>query len=101
MSQRQSGMTLLEVLLAIFIFATCSLALLNSLHGQVSATAKMEEQVLAGWVADNVLKTYQLTADASGLSTWTADVALEDKQQIRLQRFIPSPQGGPQNVSRP
>ena len=63
--KQQSGMLLLEVLLAMAIFATAIIALLTSMQWQLSALETLKQETLALWVADNVLMTTaygQLTA---------------------------------------
>lgn len=60
MKANQSGMTLLEVLLAMAIFTVAAMALISSLSGQIKATSLIEEQVFASWVADNQLKEVYL-----------------------------------------
>lgn len=59
MSQMK-GFTLLEVLLALAIFAVSALTLANSLGVTISSTARMQQQQLALWVADNQLVDLQL-----------------------------------------
>lgn len=120
MNRPQSGMTLLEVLLAMVIFASVSLTLINSLSGQIAATSKMEEQVFASWVADNVLKKQQLSAtplavtaqgksqmgqrswtwtltasasDVPGMQLLTAEVSIDNGQKMRLRRYVPAEKG--------
>ena len=60
MKTSQSGMTILEVLLAMVIFAAVAMTLISSMNGQLSATSAMRDKVLAAWVADNVLTTLAL-----------------------------------------
>lgn len=120
MSRPQSGMTLLEVLLAMVIFASVSLTLINSLSGQIAATSKMEEQVFASWVADNVLKKQQLSTSApttsshgkmqmgerswkwtltaspsevAGMQLLTAEVAIDNGQKMQMRRYVPADKG--------
>lgn len=64
MKANQSGMTLLEVLLALAIFTMAAMALISSLSSQVKATGLIEEQVFASWVADNQLKEVYLLEQA-------------------------------------
>ncbi|MFC0228496.1 type II secretion system minor pseudopilin GspI [Serratia aquatilis] len=49
----QRGMTLLEVLVALVVFALAGLALLQTTAQQASGIGRMEEKVLASWLADN------------------------------------------------
>lgn len=60
MKTKQGGMTILEVLLAMVIFAAVSMTLISSINGQLSATTAMRDNVFASWVADNVLTTLAL-----------------------------------------
>jgi general secretion pathway protein I len=55
--KQQSGMLLLEVLLAMAIFSTAIIALLTSMQWQLSALETLKQETLAIWVADNVLVT--------------------------------------------
>lgn len=55
MKTQQSGMLLLEVLLAMAIFATAILALLMSMQWQLRAIHTIQQETLALWSADNVL----------------------------------------------
>jgi len=49
----QRGMTLLEVLVALVVFALAGLALLQTTAQQASGIGRMEEKVFASWLADN------------------------------------------------
>ena len=58
--RRQQGMTLLEVMVAMMIFAIGCLALINSTGGQVRSLSAIEAKTVALWVADNQLTLLQL-----------------------------------------
>ncbi len=60
--QRQRGFTLLEVLVALAIFATVAAVLLTASARSLQNAARLEEKALAGWVADNYLTELQLAA---------------------------------------
>lgn len=53
-------MTLLEVMVAIAIFAIAALALMQSISAQLVAIADLETKTFAGWVADNQLAELRL-----------------------------------------
>ncbi|TQI80023.1 type II secretion system protein I (GspI) [Serratia fonticola] len=50
---RQRGMTLLEVLVALVVFALAGLAVMQTTAQQASGIGRMEEKILASWLADN------------------------------------------------
>lgn len=53
--KQQSGMLLLEVLLAMAIFATAVIGLISSMQWQLSALDTLKQETLALWAADNAL----------------------------------------------
>jgi len=124
MKTSQSGMTILEVLLAMVIFAAVAMTLISSMNGQLSATSAMRDKVLAAWVADNVLTTLALKnngvakalhgsmlmggdkwewtldvlpSEVENFSRWQVQVPLENGQHIQLERYVMEPQ----NVTQP
>lgn len=72
---KQKGMTLLEVMVALVIFSTAALALMNSVSLNVRFTHGLSETVQASWVAENVLAEATLSnsdfpdADEQGTET--------------------------------
>ncbi|MDI6539569.1 type II secretion system minor pseudopilin GspI [Pantoea ananatis] len=58
-------MTLLEVMVALMIFAIGCLALINSTGGQVRSLSEIEAKTVALWVADNQLTLLQLDPQPS------------------------------------
>lgn len=56
----QRGMTLLEVMVALAIFATAAIALMNSVSLNVRYTHGLGETLQASWVAENQLALAQL-----------------------------------------
>jgi general secretion pathway protein I len=55
------GMTLLEVMFALAIFATASLSVINAVSQQIDSLSYMEEKTFASWVADNQLALVMLS----------------------------------------
>lgn len=55
MKAHQKGMTLLEVMAAILIFAIAAVALLASITLNAKSEMQLEEKSIASWVADNQL----------------------------------------------
>ncbi|MGH8492088.1 MAG: type II secretion system minor pseudopilin GspI [Moraxellaceae bacterium] len=60
MSDRHQGFTLLEVMVALVIFAIAALALLRAQNSQLSTDQHLEEKTLAHWVALNHLADLRL-----------------------------------------
>ncbi|HBA7887799.1 TPA: type II secretion system minor pseudopilin GspI [Escherichia coli] len=95
---KQSGMTLLEVLLAMSIFATVALALMSSMQEQRNAIERMRNETLALWIADNQLKSQDTFNDENTSSSgkeiingeewnWRSDVH-SSKDGTLLERTI-------------
>ncbi|MGX9417948.1 type II secretion system minor pseudopilin GspI [Vibrio sp. RC27] len=58
---KHRGMTLLEVMLALAIFATASLSVIKAVSQQVDSISYMEEKSFASWVADNQIALVMLS----------------------------------------
>ncbi|WP_261119776.1 type II secretion system minor pseudopilin GspI [Serratia ficaria] len=54
-SEWQQGMTLLEVMVAMVIFAVGCLTIARTVGQQTHGVSSMEKKIVAGWVADNQL----------------------------------------------
>lgn len=59
--KQQSGMTLLEVMLALVIMATSGVAVMNAASGALNSQAHLQNKTLALWVASNALTELKLT----------------------------------------
>lgn len=57
---RERGFTLLEIMVALAIFATLAAAVLSASQYVVKQTSRVEERVFSAWVADNRLNELQL-----------------------------------------
>jgi general secretion pathway protein I len=55
-----AGFTLLEVLVALAVFAIAGTALLGSTQNNISHLSRIDKQTIARWVADNQLVELQL-----------------------------------------
>lgn len=55
-----AGFTLLEVLVALAIFATVAATVLTAAGRSLTNAARLEEKTLAGWIADNRITELQL-----------------------------------------
>lgn len=50
---RQQGMTLMEVLVALTVFALAGVAVLQTTSKQAASLSRLEEKTFAGWIAEN------------------------------------------------
>ena len=64
------GMTLLEVMVALAIFALAGIAVMSSVSQQLVGLTALEEKTIATWVADNRQVEVKLRKNWPGLS-WT------------------------------
>ncbi|MEX1198350.1 MAG: type II secretion system minor pseudopilin GspI [Pseudohongiellaceae bacterium] len=65
-AQRQSGFTLVEVMVALFIVSMALPALMAQVGSQVDGTARLRDRAQAAWVADNALARLTLDARLTG-----------------------------------
>lgn len=61
-SKMQRGMTLLEVLVALVVFAIGCMTVARTTGQQIRSLSELDNKILAGWVADNQLAIMTLNA---------------------------------------
>ncbi len=86
---RQRAFTLLEVLVALAIFATVAAAVLTAAASSVRNAARLEEKALAGWIADNQLVELQLQRPSPGTGRNQREVSYAGRDW-QLQEAIDS-----------
>lgn len=60
-AHKHRGFTLVEVLVALIIVGLALPAMISAISGVVDSTSRMEKQIHAGWIAQNVLAEIRLT----------------------------------------
>lgn len=74
-----AGFTLLEIMVALAIFATLATAVLSASQYVLKQSVAVEERLLAAWVADNQLNELRLqSAPADGQSQYAVHMASRD-----------------------
>ncbi|MBU2704404.1 type II secretion system minor pseudopilin GspI [Zooshikella marina] len=63
LKQKSKGFTLLEVMIALAIFASAAAVVAMSGSTGVRQAAYLEDKILAGWVAENYLNQLKLSRD--------------------------------------
>ncbi len=86
---RQRAFTLLEVLVALAIFATVAAAVLTAAASSVRNAARQEDKALAGWIADNQLVELQLQRPSPGTGRNQREVSYAGRDW-QLQEAIDS-----------
>ncbi|MGY2186082.1 Bacterial type II secretion system protein I/J [compost metagenome] len=76
---QMAGFTLLEIMVALAIFATLATAVLSASQYVLKQTVAVEERLFAAWVADNQLNELRLqSAPADGQSQYAVHMAGRD-----------------------
>ena len=79
LAPRMHGFTLLEIMVALAIFATLASAVLSASQYVVRQSVAVEERLLAAWVADNQLNELRLqSAPTHGQSQHAVHMASRD-----------------------
>lgn len=79
LAPRMHGFTLLEIMVALAIFATLATAVLSASQYVVRQSVAVEERLLAAWVADNQLNELRLqSAPTHGQSQHAVHMASRD-----------------------
>ncbi|MFI3245246.1 MAG: type II secretion system minor pseudopilin GspI [Ferrimonas sp.] len=82
------GFTLLEVMVALAIFATAALAIINTATIQLSTTPVLTERTLANYVAHNRLVETALLTPFPALGTTNGDSELAERTWFWRQQVI-------------
>ena len=78
--RRIRGFTLLEVLVALAIFALVAAVVLTAAGRSVSNAARLESLTLAGWIADNRLTELQLQRPPPAVGREERALSFGDRQ---------------------
>lgn len=78
--RRGRGFTLLEVLIALAIFALVAASVLGVSARSLQTAAKLEDKTLAMWVADNQLSEMQLAPVVPGVGNQQGQVDFANRQ---------------------
>ncbi|MDV7104151.1 type II secretion system minor pseudopilin GspI [Vibrio sp. TH_r3] len=75
MTQRNRGMTLLEVLVALAIFATAAISVMKSVTQHINTLSYLEQKTFASLIADNQMSLVMLAGAPTSVKTGKAKMA--------------------------
>lgn len=76
MKRRNNGFTLLEVLVALAVFAVAAIALMRVSESQLRLSASLEDKTFAHWVALNMVSEMQTNQDWPNIGEQSGKVAM-------------------------
>jgi general secretion pathway protein I len=80
--RRARGFTLLEVLVALAIFALVAASVLGVSARSLQTAAKLEDKTMAMWVADNQLSEMQLAPEVPSVGNQQGQVDFANRQWL-------------------
>ena len=99
MRLKQRGFTLLEVLVAMAVFAVVSLTLLKSSSQQVSHSASMEDRLIAHWVAGNTLTDLQTNGNYPDVGEIETSTVMARRDWFITIKVAPTPSSDVRHVT--
>ena len=76
---RQSGITLLELLVALAVFSTSAIAILDTIGATSRVVQDLEQKTLGHWVAGNKLSEITLQSDWPNIGVTRSEVEMADR----------------------
>ncbi len=85
------GFTLLEVLVALAVFAVAAVALMKVSESQLQLSGRLEEKTFAHWVALNMVSEMQANKDWPDLGEQTGKVAMAGRDWKVVVKTVATP----------
>jgi len=85
---KQLGMTLLEVIVALAVFSIAAVSVTKSLSEQMANMPILEERTLAQWVASNQMVDIRLTSDFPDIGKKEGQVELAGREWYWRQEVV-------------
>ena len=95
----QRGFTLLEVLVALAIFATVAAAVLTASVRSLQNAARLEDKTLAGWIADNRLTELQLASSPPAPGRDSRELSFAGRQWLLYSETVTTSDPGLRRVT--
>ena len=88
---QSTGFTLLEVLVALAVFAVAAIALMKVSESQLQLSNRLEEKTFAHWVALNMVSEMQANQDWPELGEQTGKVAMAGRDWKVVVKTLATP----------
>ena len=88
---QSTGFTLLEVLVALAVFAVAAIALMKVSESQLQLSNRLEEKTFAHWVALNMVSEMQANQDWPDLGEQTGKVAMAGRDRKVVVKTLATP----------
>lgn len=83
---KQSGMTLLELMVALAVFAATAIVILDTIGATSRVVEGLEQKTLAHWVAGNQLSEVTLKSRWPNIGITRAEVEMADRQWFLMTK---------------
>jgi len=83
---KQSGLTLLELLVALAIFSTSAIAIMDTITSTARVVDNLEHKTLAHWVAGNKLAELQLKSTWPNIGVTRDEIEMADRDWFLVTR---------------
>jgi len=90
----EKGFTLLEVMIALAIFATLAAAVMSASQYVLGQSARVEARLLAGWLADNHLSELHLQSATLAMGSKTLNPRFAQREWRLFQHIASEPETG-------
>lgn len=90
-NKKNKGFTLLEVLVALAVFAVAAIALMRVSESQLQLSARLEDKTFAHWVALNMVSEMQANQDWPDLGEKTGKVSMAGRDWKIIVKTLATP----------
>jgi general secretion pathway protein I len=90
-NKNNKGFTLLEVLVALAVFAVAAIALMRVSESQLQLSARLEDKTFAHWVALNMVSEMQANQDWPDLGEQTGKVSMAGRDWKIIVKTLATP----------
>ncbi|KQB51605.1 type II secretion system protein GspI [Pseudomonas endophytica] len=90
----EKGFTLLEVMIALAVFATLAAAVMSASQYVLGQSARVEARLFAGWLADNQLNELHLQAATLAVGSRSFNQRFAQREWRVVQQIVSEPASG-------